>query len=111
MTDEPEEKEFKVSTTVFSTVKAHSQHDANFIAAQAVKHVLNEVGTYNSGPAKWDLGLFTLSIDGKDSKFLPGHVKVDLGVFEVMDTGMAAGNGYLWLEPTGKAFPRKHDDE
>lgn len=30
-------------------------------------------------------------------------------VHDVIEVGMAAGNGYLWTSPTSKAFPRKED--
>lgn len=32
--------------------------------------------------------------------------EISYTIHEAMDAGMAAGNGYLWMAPTGKAFPR-----
>lgn len=31
---------------------------------------------------------------------------IDIAVHEVLEIGLAAGNGYLWTSPTSKAFPR-----
>lgn len=33
--------------------------------------------------------------------------EINIQVREVMEAGLAAGNGYLWMEPTSKAFPRR----
>ena len=30
---------------------------------------------------------------------------------DVVEVGIAAGNGYLWTRPTGRAFPRPDDED
>ncbi|AYN55863.1 hypothetical protein PP635_gp88 [Arthrobacter phage Auxilium] len=35
---------------------------------------------------------------------------ITITIHDAMETGIAAGNGYLWLEPTSKAFPRKDSE-
>lgn len=35
---------------------------------------------------------------------------INITIHDVMESGMAAGNGYLWLEPTGKAFPKQIEE-
>jgi len=42
---------------------------------------------------------------------LPKLGEMNFTVHQAMETGMAAGNGYLWMAPTGKAFPRPEEDE
>lgn len=36
----------------------------------------------------------------------PNWRQINITIHDAMETGLAAGNGYLWLEPTSKAFPR-----
>jgi hypothetical protein len=48
------------------------------------------------------------AFNGKLSIKLPAWDKpISIAIHDVMETGMAAGNGYLWVEPTSKAFPRE----
>lgn len=41
----------------------------------------------------------------------PNWKTINITIHDAMETGMAAGNGYLWLEPTSKAFPRRDEDK
>lgn len=36
---------------------------------------------------------------------------IGITVHEVLEAGLAAGNGYLWTSPTSKAFPQANVDE
>jgi hypothetical protein len=55
------------------------------------------------------------AIDGNTMQIVPNRLRnaepITITVHESMETGMAAGNGYLWLEPTSKAFPRPENQE
>jgi hypothetical protein len=52
------------------------------------------------------------ALGGNHLSITPANWKpVNIIIHDVMETGMAAGNGYLWLEPTSKAFPRKSSEE
>lgn len=44
-----------------------------------------------------------------DSTYMshPRMGEITVIIHDVMEAGVAAGNGYLWMEPTSKAFPRK----
>jgi len=55
-----------------------------------VKWALRELGVMKNG--------LTTTVRGEELK---------IEVHDVMEAGIAAGNGYLWMEPTSKAFPRK----
>lgn len=77
----------RVAVTLFATVECVDGRDGGHILTYAVRHALrsalNEAGHL---PFESHNGTRTIR------------------VHDVMDTGMAAGNGYLWLEPTSKAF-------
>jgi hypothetical protein len=50
------------------------------------------------------------ALNGNQLSITPRNWKpINITIHDVMETGMAAGNGYLWIEPTSKAFPRKDD--
>ena len=55
--------------------------------------------------------LFSALGGNKLSIHPPNWKLVNIAIHEVMETGMAAGNGYLWMEPTSKAFPRPDNQE
>lgn len=97
-------EEFQVAVTVFATAKGVDYRDAAHGVEFAVKHALAQAGTY-------DHGTFHVEVPGRESMFAPNHCYLAIDVHDVMEAGMAAGNGYLWLVPTIKAFPRKDDDD
>ncbi len=58
---------------------------------------------------QFDNGAWGVSVKKADSKYVP--CDVNLTVHRFMEAGLAIGNGYLWTEVTGKAFPRREDGE
>jgi hypothetical protein len=78
MTDLPEQR---VAITVFVTVPAIDERDAAAIAEYAIRDTLN------------DQQIVTVRNEARTVR-----------IVDVMDTGMAAGNGYLWLHPTPKSY-------
>lgn len=85
----------RVAVTVFATVRAVDQHDADSVVEVAVRQAL-----------------------GTDRMRLPtlirarsAHSEADVLVHHVTETGRAAGNGYLWTEPTSKAFRERGGTE
>jgi hypothetical protein len=79
----------RVAVVVFAEVEATDACDASYI----VEQTLHQLGAYP-----------TAVINTKLRAELPAR---NVTVHRVMDAGMAVGNGYLWLEPTLKAFPRE----
>jgi len=55
------------------------------------------------------------ALGGNTMQVVPNRLRnaepITITVHESMETGMAAGNGYLWLEATRKAFPRPAIEE
>src|SRR5436309_9023724 len=79
----------RVAITVFTTAEGVDLGDASAIAKRAVWRAL---AAANTNPDGW-----TIIAQFSDEP-LP------VQIHDVIDTGMAAGNGYLWLEPTAKAY-------
>jgi len=84
----------RVAVTVFATVGPCLADEAGTIARMILRKQL------------WQLA-------GEGGELRQQHVKGDLTMrlhhFE--ETGMAHRGGYLWTEPTGRAFPRSKDDD
>lgn len=98
----------RVAITVFCTAKGAYRIDATHAATMAIRHALGTAGTY--GALENGRPDFHIEAAGKDSMFVPNHCYLAVDVHEVIETGMAAGNGLLWLEPTLKAYPREDND-
>lgn len=77
--------------------------DAGHRAEAGLKAALAGDAQLGYGHQKWHI-----SVKGNESK----HVgcDVNLTVHDMMEVGMAAGNGYLWTEFTCKAFPREDEE-
>lgn len=78
--------------------------DAAHRAEYGLKAALAGEASVEFSDWKWHIG-----VKNQDSKHVP--CDVNLTVHEVMEVGMAAGNGYLWTDITSKAYPRKGDDD
>jgi hypothetical protein len=87
----------RVAIAVFCEVEAVDERDAAHIATVALRGAIAR-----DGKASDDLHVallpFRMRRDGK-------IITRDVAVHDVMDAGMAAGNGYLWTRPTSKAYP------
>jgi hypothetical protein len=83
----------RIAVTVFVEAEGVDRLDASHIGALAVRMSLIRQMNANHELSFTDRYGRTYTV--------PMH--------GVMETGMAAGNGYLWVEPTSKAYPR--DDE
>jgi hypothetical protein len=87
--------EHRIAVTVFAIARGVDRLDASDIAEYAIRKTLAEAAEVQVGePA--DITV----------QHLRGPVTVR--IISAMDTGMAIGNGYLWIEPTEKAF-REYD--
>lgn len=91
MADEPL-PEHRVAITVFATVAGVDALDAASIAALAIRQAI-------WAATGEDRRRMPLTIP---SKFRDEERPVRIAV--VMESGMAAGNGYVWTQPTAKAF-------
>jgi hypothetical protein len=84
MTDLPEHR---VAVTVFATVRAVDERDGGSIVEHALRDLIKRCADG----------------DGHLVVYLHGEPR-PVSVVDVMETGMAAGNGYLWLRPTPKSY-------
>ena len=82
-------EKFRVSVTVFAEVEAVDIVDAGHIVSHAVWSAFG-----NATRSKKDVVISAAFSSGVR----------DVRVAQIMETGMAAGNGYLWTQPTNKAF-------
>lgn len=89
--------EHRVAIVVFASVHAVDELDAGHIAEAAVRAALRS----GVSPEHGDLELRRPARQG-DS----GPLRVRVPVHEIRELGMACGNGYLWVSPTGKAYRR-----
>ncbi len=85
----PDPPEQRVSITVFATVRAVDVQDAGAIASVAISRALRAA---NPGPT--EVLVMCPMRDGDRP----------VRIHQVMETGMAAGNGYLWTRATSKAY-------
>lgn len=88
-TDDADLPVHRVPVTVFTTVRGVDYRDAAHVAEYAVRHAL----------AGAPLTRLPVEI-----RFKTNAHDVPVQVEDVMETGMAAGNGYLWVEATSKAY-------
>lgn len=87
--------EHRVAMVLFTTVRAVDKLDAEAVARHAIVTALGSKVVRPYRPA-------TIM-----AKF--GESQVPVEVSEVMDLGVAGGNGYVWIKPTSKGYPRKED--
>jgi hypothetical protein len=90
--------EHRVAMVLFTTVRAVDELDAAGVARLAIVGALKDSRVVRPGQPATLL-----------ARFRDGEVPVQ--VHEVMDLGMAGGNGYTWTKPTGKAYPRLDEPE
>lgn len=86
---EDELPEHRVSVTVFATVRGVDELDAGSIAQVAVRRALLDVRATEDE--------FVVMCPHRDGDR-------PVRIHTVMETGMAAGNGYLWTHTTSKAY-------
>lgn len=107
----------RVSVTVFMETKGHYRQDAVTSAEMLMRHIIS---TVVGPPVKQQLPdtvdgdetyenwryLQHIEVDGSgvNTKTIPSHCYMTGDILEVMETGMAAGNGFLWLQPTSKPY-------
>lgn len=89
---------FQVAVTVFATTKGYDRRDAAMALRMAVHSVLAEAGR------RVRPGLLRIEVDGQEHRAVPDGVHVVADVYGIVDAALAMANGYLWCEPTGKAF-------
>lgn len=89
---------FQVAVTVFATTKGYDRRDAAMALRMAVHAALAEAGS------RVRPGLLRLEVDGDENRAVPDGVHVVADVYGIVDAALALANGYLWCEPTGKAF-------
>lgn len=89
---------FQVAVTVFATTKGYDRRDAAMTLRMAVHAALAEAGS------RVRPGLLRLEFDGDENRAVPDGVHVVAEVYGIVDAALALANGYLWCEPTGKAF-------
>lgn len=86
--------EFRVPITVFTCVQAVDFADAVFIAERALRQAFVTSSLHRpNGP---------LTIQAKFDR--QGMPAVSVHVHQVRETGSAARNGLLWIEPTNDAY-------
>lgn len=90
-------EEHRVAVTVFCVAPGVDEVDASLVAEAALRRVLTEATGTRVG--------HECVIEAPFRDF-PRHVRV----VDVMDIGVAAGNGYLWTRPTGKAYRERGID-
>ncbi|WP_116201290.1 hypothetical protein [Amycolatopsis circi] len=98
MADEPL-PEHRVAITVFVTAAGVDALDAAHVAECAVRQTIwTATGSDRKRPPLTILAKIRLNT-------------YPVQVVRVMETGMAAGNGYLWTSPTAKPFREFGDEE
>jgi hypothetical protein len=86
--------EHRVAVTVFTGVRAVDFADAVFIAERAMKQAFATSSLHRPN------GLLTIQ-----AKFdRQGKPAVPVRIHQVRETGSAARNGLLWVEPTNDAY-------
>jgi len=93
----------QVAVTVFCVAEGADYVDAGSHAAMAIRKALSGEQV---APMPYALEPVVL-YPGRANEWSLEPVVVH----DVMETGMAAGNGYLWLRPTVKSFPRREADD
>lgn len=104
----------RVSVTVFMETKGHYRRDAVVAAEMLMRHIIHnqvgraerqDLGLDDDGHENWRF-VQHIEVDGSatDTKIIPPHCYMVGDILDVMETGMAAGNGYLWTQPTSKAY-------
>lgn len=90
-----ERKKHRVAVVVFLEVDGYDECDAGSGGEYAVRQAFT--GRRKGLPV--------------DTEFVAANGKNTASIVDVMELGRAAGNGYLWTRPSGKAFPRPADTE
>lgn len=90
-------KNFRCAIVIFCESEGVDERDAGTGAVMSISHLLREGGL---------LGQEYLSIPSPPR---PDGRSWETKVHDVIEAGMAIGNGYLWTHVTSKAFPREDD--
>jgi hypothetical protein len=80
---------YRVAIAVFVEVEGVSEHDAGTAGMLAIRQALCD-GKLGSFPREVEYRAMDCQHTAK--------------IVDVIEVGMAAGNGYLWTRPTSKAF-------
>lgn len=81
--------EHRVAMVVFTTVRAVDAIDAANIASHAIRSALKTSSV--EAPIRTIMARFR-------------EAAVPVQVHDVMDLGVAGGNGYVWIKPTNRAY-------
>jgi hypothetical protein len=94
---------YRVAIVVFASVKKTDVPDeieAFSTAELSIKRTLAGGDTLARKPFK---------LDRVPHNFAGGGLLAEVTVHEIKDLGVAAGNGYVWVRPTSKAYPRREE--
>lgn len=89
---------YRVAVTVFATARGNNAREAAMAVRMAVQSAVAGAGD------KLPAGPTRVAVDGAVSRFAPKDRYVMVDVHEVVDMSVALAGGYLWCEPTRKAF-------
>jgi len=78
---------------VFTTVRAVDNLDAGFIARKAIVDAFTDTKVVRPHRPVTLMARFR-------------ETQVPVEISEIVELGTAGGNGYVWIEPTSKAYPR-----
>lgn len=91
--------EYRVAVVVFTSVRAVDRLDARHIAEAAVSLVIRDAQRVHPGSSGEPCGeLFMRRVSQSQNLCIPVQVAA------IRELGVACGNGYLWVEPTAKAY-------
>ena len=90
---------YRVAVVLFAEAKGADRLDAAHGTSMAIKSALAQAG------AETVHGVFHIETDGRATSYAPNDVYLVTDIYTVMDAGMALANGYLWCEPTRRAYP------
>jgi hypothetical protein len=89
----------RVAVVVFAECEGADYHDAAMGAQMSLNQFFRE-------HAEGDYKSWTIPSPPRKDGY-----KWDTTIHDVVEVGIAAGNGYLWTRPTRKAFPRPDDED
>lgn len=94
----------RIAVIVFVTVDGDGDHlDRGFMAEMAIKRALSDGETIKPYPLELERVPYVRN--GEQ------HIHEQVTVHRVMELGIAGGNGYTWIKPTSKAYPREEELE
>lgn len=90
--------EHRMAVVVFTTVRAVDRLDASHLAEDAVALALGHAEQVQQGRTEIR-GELMMSRDRIDVS-----LRIPVQVAAIRELGIACGDGYLWVEPTSKAY-------